>query len=223
MIPKNDLPNLAQDLVRIHKAITRGLTVVVTRGTQFVREGFPDVRIRQGFADYILSLAGVLGAHHLGEDEIAFPAFRPKLPEVPYGRLTADHQFIETSLAVVRMSIGELAAGTSMEGLSTVVEALRKDTEVWIPHIQLEEKYFSQDAIAVVMTPDEQAQVSIALGKHSQEHVGPLYLALPFVLFNLAVKDRAAMSKTLPKQVTEELIPKVWQEKWAPMKPFFLD
>jgi hypothetical protein len=31
------------------------------------------------------------------------------------------------------------------------------------------------------------------------------------------------MAQTLPKQVTEEFIPKVWIEKWALMKPFLLE
>jgi hypothetical protein len=58
-----------------------------------MREGFPDASMRQGFFSYVQALTIVLGAHHLGEDEIAFPAFRPKLPAAPQ-RLAADHHTI---------------------------------------------------------------------------------------------------------------------------------
>jgi hemerythrin-like domain-containing protein len=223
MIPNNSLPNLAQDLVRIHRAITRGLTVAVTEGTHFIRKGFPDPNIQQGFADYIPSLAAVLGAHHLSEDEILFPALKEKLSEAPYMRLSDDHQFIETSLDVVRKLIADLKSGSYKVGLGIVIEGFKRDTTIWTPHIRMEEGYFSQDAIASVMTQEEQAQISTSMAKHSREHAGPPYLALPFVLFNLSVEDRAAMVRTLPKEVMEEFIPKIWKENWAPMKPFLLE
>jgi len=223
LIPKNNLPILAQDLVRIHRAITRGLTVAVTEGTRFFREGFPDPNIQQGFADYIQSLAAVLGAHHLSEDEILFPALKEKLPEAPYMRLSDDHQFIETSLDIVRKLIGDLKSGSHKVGLGIVIEGFKRDTTIWTPHIRMEEAYFSQDAIASVMTPEEQAQITISMATHSREQAGPPYLVLPFVLFNLSLVDRAAMAQTLPKEVTEEFIPKIWKENWAPMKPFLLE
>ena len=216
------MPNLAQDLVRIHRAITRGLTVAVTEGTHFIREGFPNPNIQQGFADYIQSLAAVLGAHHISEDEILFPALKAKLPGAPYMRLSDDHQFIETSLGVVRKLISDLKSGSYKLGLEIVIEGFRRDTTIWTPHIRSEEGCFSQDAIASVMTQEEQGQITISMANHSREHAG--HLTWPFLLYlNLSVEDRAAMAQTLPKEVMEELIPKVWKENWAPMKPFLLE
>jgi hypothetical protein len=223
MTPENSLPNLARDLVRIHKAITRGLSVGATNGAQFLREGFPDAAIRQGYARYVQSLVIVLGAHHVGEDEIAFPALRARLPAAPYERLAADHQDIELSLGAVGKAIGDVAGESTEAGLSVVVNGLTRVSAVWLPHIHLEEEHFAEEAIGAVMTQDEQAQVSISMAKHSQGHAVPPYLALPFVLFNLAVEDRASMAETLPRVVTEELIPKEWKDQWAPMKPFLLD
>ena len=222
MTAKEPRPNLAQDLVRIHKAITRGLTVAVTKGGQFMREGFPDESMRRGFADYVQSLGFVLGAHHLGEDEIAFPALRARLPAAPYGRLAADHQKIEGLLGPLREAIGHLVEGGTGDELQKVVEGLRSITLLWSPHIELEEMHFAEKAVGDVMQPDEQAKVSGAMGKHSQEHAGPPFLALPFVLFNLEREDRAEFAAALPKAVREELIPHEWKDKWAPMKPFLL-
>lgn len=223
MIPKNDLPNFADDLVRIHKVITRGLTITTQRGTQFMKDGFPDATTRQGFADYVQALAAVLSAHHLSEDEIAFPALKVKLPKAPYTRLAADHKFIESSLVTVRQLINDLEKGSSMMGWGLVIEGLKKDFTAWTPHILLEETFFSKDAIADAMTPDEQAQLSISMSKYSQEHAGPPYLVLPFVLFNLAPEDRAAITETMPKQVMEDLFSKAGKERWEAMKPFLLE
>ena len=223
MIPENSLPNLAGDLVRIHKAISRGLFVGTTNGAKFMREGFPDTGIEQGYARYVLSLAIVLGAHHGGEDEIVFPALKARLPAAPYSRLANDHQYVEASLGAVRNAIGDVAGDTAKVGLSVVQEGLTRVSAVWPRHIQLEEKHFAEEAIGAVMTPEEQAQVSVAMAKHSQAHATPPYLALPFVLFNLAAEDRASMAETLPRVVAEQLVSKEWKDQWMPMKPFLLD
>jgi len=223
MTTENSLPNLARDLVRIHGAISRGLSVGATSGARFMREGFPDTGMELGYARYVLSLTIVLGAHHAGEDEIAFPALKARLPAAPYGRLVADHQFIEASLGAVRNAMGDVAGDTASVGLSVVVEGLTRASAIWPRHIQLEEEHFAEGVIAAVMTPKEQAQVSVAMAKHSQERAVPPYLALPFVLFNLAAEDRASMAETLPRVVVEQLIPKEWKDQWMPMMPFLLD
>ncbi len=87
----------------------------------------------------------------------------------------------------------------------------------------MEQTAFSAEAIAGVMTMDEQSELSAALSKHAQEHAGAPFYALPFVLFNLEIEDRAEMAAHMPKMVIEELIPGEWKLKWMPMKPFLLD
>ena len=93
---------------------------------------------------------------------------------------------------------------------------------MWAPHIQIEETSFKAAAIASAMTFDEQLQLSAEIGKHSQDHVGPPFFALPFVLFNLEQADREAMASGMPKELVEVLIPGEWKAKWAPMLPFLL-
>jgi hypothetical protein len=223
MIPNNNLPNLAGDFLRIHRAITRGLTVGVTRGSDFIRDGFPDQGLQQGFALYLQALTAVVSAHHLGEDQIAFPALKQKLPAVPYERLGADHITIETALGLVKSTLPELVGANPAAALVKAVDGIKSILAVWSPHIEVEQTAFSSTAIAGVMTPAEQAQVAVALAKYSQEHVGPPFFAMPFVLFNLAPADRAEMAAMMPKMLIQELIPGDWKEKWAPMKPFLLD
>jgi len=216
-------PNLAQDLLRIHRAITRGLTVGVAKSAEFAQKGFPDPEARQGFGAYIQSLAAVLGAHHLGEDEVAFPFFKERLPSSLYEQLSADHQEIEAQLGPLKQASASIVADGGPASLAMLVDSLHSIAAIWAPHIRLEEAHFSAEALAAVMTVEEQGRLGGTLARHSQEHATPGYLALPFTLFNLGPEDRAAMAAAMPSMVTEELIPKVWKEQWAPMKPFLLE
>jgi hypothetical protein len=223
MLTENVLPSLGHDLVRIHKVITRGLTIGVKKGTEFMQAGFPDLAMQQGFAIYTRSLTIVLDAHHLAEDEVAFPALQKKLPLAPYERLSATHKEIEALLAPASQAVTDLAGPDAGASLGLLVDGLRKITALWAPHIRMEESLFSVAALSEVMAPEEQARLSGAMGKHSQEHAAPPYLALPFVLFNLAGEDRASIAATLPGTVMDDLIMKAWKDQWAPMKPFLLE
>ena len=102
MIQKNDEIKLAGDFLRIHRAITRGLNVSVSKGSEYIQKGFPDPDLQQGFALYLQTLAAVLSAHHLGEDEVAFPALKLKLPDEPYEKLGSDHVEIEKKLVQIK-------------------------------------------------------------------------------------------------------------------------
>jgi hemerythrin-like domain-containing protein len=219
----NNPPNLAQDLLRIHRALTRGLTVAAEKGAEFAHHGFPDPGLKRGFTDYAQALAVVLKAHHLAEDEIAFPFFRERLPGSLYERLSADHEKIAALLITLNQAIAAAAATGSQADLNLLVDDLRSIGALWTPHISLEEAHFSEEALAAVMTLEEQGRMSGAMAKHSQDHATPGYLALPFTLFNLQAEDRAAIAAGMPSIVIDELVPKVWKDQWAPMKPFLLE
>jgi hypothetical protein len=218
-----DPPTLAEGFIRIHKVITRGLSLTVSRGTEFLNQGFPDRDVRQGYADYVQSLVSVLSAHHLGEDELAFPTLQEKHIAAPYERLGTNHMEIEMALDLVRNSLPGMAGPDPLAGFGVVVESFRRVLAIWKPHIAIEEASFSDEAIAALMNPAEQAQLNASMSKHAQEHTGPPFLVLPFVLFNLTGADREGMASSMPKAVVEELIPKEWQARWAPMRPFLLD
>jgi hemerythrin-like domain-containing protein len=223
MPDKSSSAKFAQDLLRIHRVISRGLFVSVTKGVDFVLAGFPDPGLRQGYVAYTQSLATVLDAHHLGEDEIVFPSLREKITAAPYERLTRHHQEIVVLLNSAGKAIKLVAEKGDQADLAELVRLLRKVADIWRPHIQAEEFYFSEEALAAAVSPEEQERLSTALAKHSQEHAVPPTLALPFVLFNLEAEDRAAMAASLPVMVVQELIPKGWKAQWAPMKPFLLE
>jgi hypothetical protein len=222
MTKKNSQSNIALDPLRIHKVISRGLLVGKEKGAEFMQAGFPDPGIRKGYAIYVKGLTVVLEAHHLSEDEVAFPFLREKLPSAPYERLTKSHQEIVALLDSLRKALPDIEEG-DVVALIQLVDGLRKVSDIWRPHIQTEETYFSQNALMEVASAEEQGRVSAAMAKHSQEHATPGYLALPFVLYNLDSEDRVLMAASLPSLVVEELIPKAWKGLWAPMRPFLLE
>lgn len=223
MIPQINPSILAQGFVRIHRAITRGLSVSIEKGTEFIQTNFQSPEIKKGYTDYVLSLAIVLSAHHLSEDEVAFPMLKEMIPNAPYDRLTADHHAIESLLHSIRASVVNVAVAGPGESLLTLVDDLHKVADVWTPHIQVEEMNFSEKAIAFAMDPEAELQINAALSKHGQEHATPGYLALPFMLYNLNPTDRAEFEASMPDVVKNELIPIVWKDQWAAMKPFFMD
>lgn len=221
MVPNRS--NLALDLMRIHKVITRALDIGLEKGNDYLESSFPPEQELAGYSSYIHCLATVLSAHHISEDIISFPAFRTVLPNAPYARLASDHHKIEMLLASIAPDIKELSGASQENSLRSIIDFLTKIHNLWRPHIYLEEQYFSSDVLNAVMSPEDQLKISLAASKHSQEHSEPPYWVVPFILYNLEHEDRKLMEAMIPKTLVEEMVPVVWKEKWAPMKPFLLD
>ena len=216
-------PNIAADLIRIHSVVTRGLSVSLERGLTFAGDGFPDASTREGFVDYVQSLVSVLHAHHLGEDELAFPYLRDLLPGVPYDLLSEQHQQMVPILDEITAANEAVAAEPESQSVNALNRTLTQVDELWHPHIQIEEEEFTVERGAELISVDEHIRLAQLFAKLSQEHAQPDYLVVPFILYNLAPEDRAIMAASMPPVVTQELVPKAWKEKWAPMQPFLLD
>jgi hemerythrin-like domain-containing protein len=217
-------PNLGVDLLRIHRVVTRGLKVGMEYSQTYGRDGYPDDTTGAGFLDYVQALASVVHGHHLGEDEVAFPYFRDKLPEIPFDLLMKEHNAIELRLKRIGTALekarGGLAVGQALEELNG---ALTETDDLWHHHIPKEEHGLRPDVVGPMLAPEEHIRLGSLLAQHSQQHSGPDYLVVPFVLYNLDPEDRAAISRTMPPVVTQQLVPVAWKEKWAPMRPFLLE
>jgi hemerythrin-like domain-containing protein len=217
-------PNVGADMLRVHRVVTRGLEVSSQRGAGFAQEGFPSAAIQEGFLAYVRAMAGVLDAHHLSEDEVAFPYFREKMPDVPYEKLMADHRAIVGVLEKLRKAAEAVAATAgSAESLRSLNGVLTTLWGLWHPHIAIEETHWSPEAIAVLMSEEENLQLGQKIGESSQKHLHAPPVEIPFVLYNLAPEDRAIMAKAMPPVVVQQLVPLVWRAQWAPMKPFLLE
>jgi hypothetical protein len=119
--------------------------------------------------------------------------------------------------------LAEMRIAREDGSLADMHNALSKMTELWLPHIAKEETDFSPEVAAEVMAVPEHIEMAQKAAVHSQEHTQPAPLAIPFLLYNLEADDRAHFFAVMPPEVTQQLVPVVWKDEWAPMNPFLLD
>ena len=217
-------PNVGADLVRIHKVITRGLDVTAQNSAAFARDGYPDGSTREGFTSHARALVAVVHGHHLTEDDRAFPYFQKLMPDAPFDELAAQHQemtgILEGMEAAVEAMASEADAGAALMDLNREVKRL---SDLWVGHIGVEEFHLSAEKADELLTTDEQIQLAQQFAQHSQEHAGPDFLVVPFLLYNLEPAERAVIESAMPPIVTQQLVPVAWKEQWAPLKPFLLE
>ena len=218
---EQSIPNYAASLFIFHHVITRGLRVAWEHGDRFGRVGFPDEGRRDGYAKYARTLAVVIDSHHLVEDNIAFPYFKDKVPELPTERLSGEHQKMIPLLERMKTAVEKVrSAETEAEGLNTLGVALEEFEAIWGPHIQIEELHLEVGKIGRLMAAEEHLRLISESTAYGQQHAGPPALLMPFILYNLPEAERAGMVRSLPPEVMESLVPVVWREEWAPMTPF---
>jgi hypothetical protein len=211
-------------LVLIHNAISRGLGMGIQYAERFARKGYPDQSTGSGFALYLRTLAGVLHLHHSAEDEIGFPFLRESLPDLPFEALIHEHERMEVTLEKLGPLLDKLHGEAGEEAtLQAAREALAELAEIWPGHIDAEEKGISVKRLEALVGAEALAGWLAEMGQHRTEGAPPDPVALPFILYNLPADERAMMASRMPPAVSQELVPGVWKEQWAPMKPFLLD
>ncbi len=80
---------------------------------------------------------------------------------------------------------------TSLEdgALDTMNGMVRELEDIWGPHIEVEETYESIEVAAELSDEDEQLRMAQMFAEYSQQHSGPDYLVVPFLLFNVSPED----------------------------------
>jgi hemerythrin-like domain-containing protein len=220
--PDTERHGLAKGLNRIHLVISRGVAVARRQSHAYASGEAAEPSVAAGFADYLRALVSVLHGHHTVEDEVAFPALRDRFPDAPWDLLVEEHRAVAPVLADLEGHAERIRQQPSPDTWASAAETLDRLAALWDPHYQREEAYFTVPVLARVVPHDEQAGLVAKMAAHSQQHTGPDYLVVPFLLYNLDGDERRAMSALFPPVVTEQLVPVVWQEKWSPMKPFLL-
>ena len=210
--------NLGEDLVRIHKVITRALTVSLEN---IQNTELPE-RHRPGLAAYVRCLTILLHAHHSGEDELAFPFWKTRMPEGPFDKLIDQHRQMVAYLESLERWLSMGPDAWQVKALDDVHQGLTGLQNLWTAHIALEEETVGPEQSRRYLSPTENEQLSKQLSEHGQAHSQPGELVMPFVVFNLPVHDREIFMKLLPPIVVNELIPVVWKAAWEPMTPFLL-
>lgn len=210
--------NVGEDILRIHRVLTRSLTVSI----QFLQQAEQPDNLHHGFMLYLRALSSLLHAHHLGEDEIGFPFWRTKSPFAPLNNLIRDHLRMMPLLEKIEIWLNS-ESGWEAPHLRRLQGILEELNAIWLWHIQLEESVMGPEKAAALLTPAENQQLARQLAAHGQEHAQPGALVLPFILYNLPVEDRAVMAQIFPPLVTRQLVPVEWKPVWEPMKPFLLE
>lgn len=210
--------NVGEDILRIHRVLTRSLTVSI----QFLQQAEQPDNLHHGFMLYLRALSALLHAHHLGEDEIGFPFWRTKSPFAPLNNLIRDHLRMMPLLEKIEIWLNS-ESGWEAPHLRRLQGILEELNAIWLLHIQLEESVMGPEKATALLTPAENQQLALQLATHGQEHAQPDALVLPFILYNLPVEDRAMMAQIFPPLVTRQLVPVEWKPVWEPMKPFLLE
>ncbi|HQP60387.1 MAG TPA: hemerythrin domain-containing protein [Anaerolineaceae bacterium] len=210
--------NVGEDILRIHRVLTRSLTVSI----QFLQQAEQPDNLHHGFMLYLRALSALLHAHHLGEDEIGFPFWRTKSPFAPLNNLIRDHLRMMPLLEKIEIWLNS-ESGWEAPHLRRLQGILEELNAIWLWHIQLEESVMGPEKADALLTPAENQQLARQLATHGQEHAQPDALVLPFILYNLPVEDRAVMAQIFPPLVTRQLVPVEWKPVWEPMKPFLLE
>jgi hypothetical protein len=166
---------------------------------------------------YVTALKWVTHAHHLSEDEFAFPYFKSTI-EAPYDRLRDDHQTISRILDTLDQSLLEISTG----GVGKLREVLGEFEKLWVPHIKIEEENFTMEKLQMVAGMKEQEDHAEKLTRHGIKNSGPGPIVLPFMFFNLEGKDREDFMMPIPWIVKKVLVPIMWKGQWKPMSPFLL-
>ena len=213
-------PNVGATLLMVHAVITRGLEV--SRDSAEAQEGTPPGDARQGYADYLHSLASYLHGHHLTEDDLVFPYFKKIVPDAPYEKLSADHKTMEPNIRALDEG-GDFWKSGDDARMAEIVAALDFLREMWYPHISIEEGFYDPEKLDKMLPTEEHVRLIQQFAQYSMENSGPDYLIVPFFLFSLPPDQRARVAAVMPPIVMEQMVPVTWKDMWAPMKPFLLD
>jgi len=212
------IPNVGNDLVRIHKVITRALDVAIQNSQGTILD-----ETRQGFASYVRALTVLLHAHHSGEDALAFPFWKTRLPGGSFEELGRQHGEMLGFLERIERWLNAGAEAWQTGAMDALHEVLSDLSGRWLSHIALEEATVGPENSLKYLTPAENEQLARQLAEHGQAHSQPSELVMPFVVYNLEEEDRGEFLSLLPPVVAQQLIPVAWKAVWEPMRPFLLD
>jgi hemerythrin-like domain-containing protein len=203
--------------------MTRGLAVSLKNINEFLQIGALEKLNREGFIKYVQSFSSVLHGHHQAEDEEIFPYFKDKLLEVPYERLISEHEIFNEGLQEINTGTDNLKSeNDELDSLKLLKSGFDKIDQIWHPHIQIENTQIYGRIRSLNIDLEEMIRLQKEDKKFFQEHTGPAYLVMPFVLYNLSPEDRAILTQGSPENVTKQLSSTDWKDKWTPMQPFLL-
>ena len=141
---------------------------------RILQGGFQGEKTRDGFFNYVRSLTSVMNAHHLTEDDIAFPYFRDKLPEADFDDWTYWHGKMAEDLDEINLAVEKCEKKDEFETELRIIEnVLARLNEGWPYHIQPETDDFINKADALVPV-EEQLRLVRQFSEYVLEKALPL-------------------------------------------------
>ena len=172
--PSFDKPELGGDLVRVHRAVSRAVSVAQEQGAAYAVSGYLDEETEEGYLTYVRCLVLLLHGHHTTEDESMFPLLRNRVPDAPYDALTAQHSAmlpILDEIDAARKSARDEASSLEPgRGLTALVRALARIDALWRTHIALEEAHFGPEAIGAFLTMEERRRLGGVVSRNAATH-----------------------------------------------------
>ena len=168
-------PDTAADLRRIHAMITHALEGARAQSQAAAEAGLADPGERQALAEYLGCFATLLHDHHLSEDDVAFPYFRDRLPDAPFGALEAQHVEMQALLEELEAACDVIARnGQGREAAQALHDTLGRLAALWHPHIALEEAQFTPETLdGAGWGTQDAAQFAAAIGAYMQQLIDP--------------------------------------------------
>jgi hemerythrin-like domain-containing protein len=213
---------LADYFLAVHKMISRGVDISISHVDGFIKDGFPNEMICDGYLNYIQALTVLFDSHHKTEDDIAFPYFREALPKTHFEWLLEDHGLITGFIEELHPILDALHKREQVDiSLVLCKDVLLKISDRWYGHIGLEEEEFI-DLIDSLSTNEERFHLFTQFGDYNVKLLEPHYLSIPFMLYNLEPQDQQQIFTAYPKAWFADLETPQWRSKWESMIPFLL-
>lgn len=213
---------LANYFLVVHKVISRGVDISNAHIDGFIKDGFPNENINEGYLNYVHGLTVLFDSHHKTEDDIAFPFFQEKLPNTHFEWLLEDHDLITGFIEELQPVLDALKKREQVEiNFVLCKEVLLKISDRWYGHIGLEEDEFI-NLIDDLISYEERARLITQFGNYNFELLQPHHLSFPFMLYNLEPQDQQHILNAYPKEWFADLNTPDWRSEWESMIPLLL-
>ena len=213
-------PEVGGDLVRVHRAITRALSITHSQGDAYAAQGLPEAQTWKGYLSYARCTVTLLHGHHVTEDEAMFPYFRARFPNAPYDTLTAQHQEMVRILHEIAPALKNLQSAEPLSALRAFTPGVKQIAELWETHAGLEQAHFGPEAIDAAYTMRERERAGLAIMARGAPHQWPPMLMIPFTFYNMPPSDRAIMERAIP--VIMPLMLSLSRPWWKIMAPLLI-
>ena len=215
------MPNTSDPLLTgirgVHRALTRALSVLAEESRRFGELADVEKKTTEGFRLFAHTYCDLLHAHHDGEEEIGFTRLQETLPRDAIATLTRQHHgMLQAHHAMQTLVAAPIPwPRETWQGIHRVATSLMPE---WTVHRDAEERWIAEASQA--LSPAERAALAKDLEAHGMAHAGPGPLVVPFILYNLAGKDREEMGALFPFVLKAILVPYLWRGRYKPMLPF---